>query len=328
MAARPRRRPGEFELIARYFQPLATDPGALKLLDDAAVYRQRPGDELVFTVDMVNEGVHFFPDDSPESIARKALRVNLSDLASKGAKPFGYLLALALREDWTEGWLRKFAGALKADQERYGVALLGGDTVKADRIAISITAVGRVPRGHMVQRAGARPGDAIFVSGTIGDAALGLRIRKGGLPHSSGDKALIDRYLHPQPRVGLAPVLTRYATSAIDVSDGLLADLGHICEVSGVGSEIDADHVPLSPAARRLVAGEPALTATVLAGGDDYEILATVPDSAAARFSKAASAAGVPVTRIGSIVAGEAPPVVRNAGGEIVRFDATGHKHF
>ena len=329
MAARAAPRPGEFELIARYFRPLATDPGALGLADDAALYRQHAGDDLVVTADMVAEGVHFLADDAPESVARKALRVNLSDLAAKGAVPFAYLLSLALAEDWTEAWLKKFVSGLKADQARYHVSLIGGDTIRATAgLTVAVTAIGRVPKGRMVLRSGARPGDAVFVSGTVGDAALGLRVRRGGIAAPDGGKRLVDRYLHPQPRLALAPVLRRHATGAIDVSDGLVGDLGHICEASGVGAEIEARRVPLSPAARRALAADGALMSTVLNGGDDYEILATVAQSAAGAFMRAAKAAGVPVTRIGQIVAGKGPPMVRDALGQAIGVAQPSHTHF
>ena len=326
-----KKRPGEFELIERYFRPLAGDAGALALADDAAVYRQRPGDDLVVTTDMIAAGVHFFADDPPASVARKALRVNLSDLAAKGATPFAYLLSLALPEDWTESWLAGFARGLKADQERYGITLIGGDTIRASGgLTLSVTALGRVPKGRMVTRAGARPGDQIFVSGTIGDAALGLGLRLGRIAagEGRGTKHLIDRYLHPEPRMALATVLRRHASSAMDVSDGLVGDLGHICDVSGVGAAIEAALVPLSPAARRMLAGDRGLMRTIVTGGDDYEILATVSGSAAPRFAEAAHEAGVPVTRIGRIVDGKGPPLVLDAGGRPIRLDGAGHTHF
>jgi thiamine-monophosphate kinase len=328
---RGRKRPGEFELIDRYFRPLASDPGALDLTDDTAVYRQRPGDDLVLTADMVAAGIHFFADDPPASIARKALRVNLSDLAAKGAEPFGYLLSLALPAGWTEAWVKDFVRGLRGDQEQYDVSLLGGDTIKASGgLTISITAIGRIPKGSLVTRGGAEAGDAVFVSGTIGDSALGLRLRTGSLKAGRGGrtKHLRDRYLHPQPRVELAAVVRRYANSAMDVSDGLVADLGHICEVSGVSAEIEAAAVPLSAAARRLAKADESVLATILTGGDDYEILATVKESGARDFARAARSAGVPVTRIGRIVPGGAPPVVLGANGTPLRLAGTGHSHF
>lgn len=329
MTAKRGRRPGEFELIARYFRPLASDPGAFALTDDAALCRQRTGDDLLITADMIAEGIHFFADDPPGSVARKALRVNLSDLAAKGAVPFGYLLSLALPGNWTESWVRLFAGGLKRDQVRYDVSLLGGDTIKSPGgVGVSVTAVGRLAKGRMILRSGARPGDAVFVSGTIGDAALGLRLRRGKIASPVGAKRLIDRYLHPQPRLALAPVLRRHATSAVDVSDGLVGDLGHICDASGVGAEIAWEAVPMSAVARRLVAADQSLIPAILNGGDDYEIAATVAESAASAFLRDAERAGVAVSRIGRIVAGKGPPAVTDAAGRPVKLTVGGHTHF
>jgi thiamine-monophosphate kinase len=322
------RRPGEFALIERYFRPLADNADAFGLTDDAAAYRQRPGDDLVLTTDTVAAGIHFFADDPPDAIARKALRVNLSDLAAKGATPYGYLLALALPDTWTERWLSRFAAALAAEQKTYGVTLIGGDTTRAaGGLSITITALGRVPKGGMVLRAGAEAGDVIFVSGTIGDAALGLRIRQGRLTVARGGKALVDRYLNPQPRVSLAPVVLRHASAAMDVSDGLVGDLGHICEVSGVGADIQAAAVPLSPAAAGALRAEPKLHGLILNGGDDYEILATVPERVADAYVAEAAAAGVTVTRIGTILSEKGAPVVRDAKGSPVRIMGS-HAHF
>ena len=326
---RARKRPGEFALIDTYFRPLANDRGAFGLTDDAALYRQQPGDDLVLTTDMIAAGVHFLSEDAPESIARKALRVNLSDLAAKGAEPFGYLLSLALPANWTEAWVRRFTAGLAADQRRYGVTLLGGDTTRAaGGLSIAVTAIGRIPKGDMVLRSGAKPGDVIFVSGTIGDGALGLRIRRGQLARGRGAKHLLDRYLHPQPRVTLAPVLRHHATSAIDVSDGLVGDLAHICDASGAGAEIEADRVPLSPAARAVLRSDRSVLSVILNGGDDYEILAAVPESAAVAFAQEAEAAGVLVTRIGRMTEGKGPPVVRDASGKVIRLTAKSHTHF
>lgn len=332
MPARRRadKRPGEFALIDRYFRPLATDPGAFGLKDDAALYAQRPDEDLVFTTDIVVESVHFLPEDAPASVARKALRVNLSDLAAKGAEPYGYLVALALPDDWTTKWLDSFSRGLAEDQQHYGVTLLGGDTSRSNgALAIAITAIGRVPKGQIVRRAGAKPGDVIFVTGTIGDGALGLALRQGKIEAKGrGTRHLLDRYLHPQPRVSLAPILRAHATSAMDVSDGLVGDLAHICDVSGVGAEVELARVPLSPAAAGVLSGDKSALQTILNGGDDYEILATVPAGAAEAFSHEAEAAGVPVTRIGTIVDGKAPPVVRDIAGKPVAITGTSHAHF
>lgn len=331
MKANPQR-PGEFELIARYFAPLATARAALALADDAAEIRARPGDDLVVTTDLIAAGVHFFPDDPPESIARKALRVNLSDLAAKGAAPFGYLLALALPADWTEAWAARFARGLAGDQAAYGISLLGGDTSRAaNGLTVTITAIGRLPRGTMVHRAGARAGDLVYVSGTIGDAALGLALRTGKIDRKAagrGAAALLDRYLHPQPRMALAAAIRRHASAALDVSDGLIGDFGHICAVSGVGGTIEAEAVPLSRAAKKLVTAEPRLLETALTGGDDYEILATIPPRDRGAFERAARRAGVAVTRIGQVTDGQGAPVVIGGDGESLDFGRASFDHF
>ncbi|SDB14587.1 thiamine-phosphate kinase [Bauldia litoralis] len=325
-------RPGEFELIERYFRPLASDPGAFGLTDDVAVYVPPPGEDLVLKADQIVAGVHFFAGDPPSAIASKGLRVNLSDLASKGATPVGYLLSMALPDDWNEDWLRDFSAGLAADQALFGVSLFGGDTTRAaGGLTVSIAAFGRVPAGSVIRRAGAAPGDVVFVSGTIGDSALGLRIRLGTLDSMPAGKAadhLLDRYLLPQPRLALAPVLLRFATSSLDVSDGLVGDFAHICRASGVGGEIDADAVPLSAGARALVDSDKSALASVLAGGDDYEILSTVPEADAERFAAEAAEAGVPVTRIGRVVEGKAPPVVLGVNGQPLSLDAASHVHF
>src|SRR3954465_12476312 len=212
-------------LIARYFKPLATDPGAFGLTDDAATLRSS-ADDLVVTTDAIVEGVHFLSDDPPDTVARKALRVNLSDLAAKGAVPAGFVLTLALRNA-DEAWLKPFAAALGEDVRQFGCPLLGGDTVSTPGpLMISVTAFGRVPPGKMVHRRGAKPGDRVMVTGTIGDAALGLAVLKGGKVHAAaGDAAarefLTGRYRVPQPRVALAEIVREYASAAMDVSDGL-----------------------------------------------------------------------------------------------------------
>ncbi len=325
-------RPGEFALIDRYFRPLASDPGAFGLVDDVAVYVPPDGEDLVLKADLIAEGVHFFPDDPPAAIAAKALRVNLSDLAGKGATPVGYLLSLALNPEWTEDWLRDFTAGLEADQKRFGVSLFGGDTNRsAGGLTVSVAAFGRIPAGSIVRRSGAAPGDIVFVSGTIGDAALGLRIRLGTIDAMAAGRAadhLLDRYLLPQPRVELAATLRRYATSALDISDGLIGDFAHICDASRVGGEIDATALPLSAGARLLADSDPTALATILTGGDDYEILATVPEPDAEAFAEDAAEAGVPVTRIGWVVEGKSPPVVLDAEGRPLPLDHMSHVHF
>ena len=325
-------RPGEFGMIARYLRPLAEDPGAFGLTDDAALMRPEPGFDLVLTKDMVAAGVHFFPDDPPESIARKALRVNLSDLAAKGANPVGYLLGLALPADWTEDWMAGFSAGLGDDQQRYGIPLLGGDTVKSpDGLMLSITALGQVPAGRIVRRSGAEVGDLIVVSGTIGDAALGLRLRLGtldGAAAGEGASHLLDRYLHPQPRLGLAEAVRDHAHASLDISDGLIGDLSHVTRASGVSAVVDAARIPLSQPARALVERDLTAFASVLTGGDDYEVLTTMPEARLAAYEAAAARAGIPVTVIGRIVAGEGAPAVINDRGERIALDRASHDHF
>ena len=316
-------RPGEDELIKTFFAPLA-GPEALGLRDDAACL-QPSANALVITKDMLVAGVHFFADDPPDAIARKALRVNLSDLAAKGATPRGFLLGLALPADWTADWLGAFAAGLGADARAYACPLLGGDTVATPGpLTLSITALGEVPPTAFVPRPGARAGDVLFVSGTIGDAALGLDVRRqaGWTEALDGiERAfLLDRYLLPQPRLALASALREHARSAMDVSDGLVGDLSKMLALDGLTAELLVDAVPLSAAVRAAVAHAPNLLPMALAGGDDYEILCAVPPAAAAAFAAAAEAAGVPVARLGRVVAGPNPPRFLLPSGEPLDF--------
>lgn len=324
----------EQALIQELFAPLASDsPGALGLIDDAALFAPEAGEELVLTVDAIVEGVHCRPGDPADLVARKALRVNLSDLAAKGAAPAGYLLVLALSERATHSWLESFAGGLAADQETFGCALLGGDTVKTPGpFTASITAIGRLPAGAMVRRAGARAGERLYVSGTIGDAGLGLALLDEAPAwaealEESQRAHLEQRYRLPQPRTALAPVLRAHASAAIDVSDGLAGDLALLCRASGTGATVEANAVPLSPAARAALDVEPGLMARILAAGDDYEIIAAVPEREATAFERAAQAAGVPVAAIGMIEEGTGLPVFRDAQGRAIALEALSYSH-
>jgi thiamine-monophosphate kinase len=331
MASKRKQRPGEFALIAKYFQPLAKTGGAFDLLDDAACYRPSSGAETVLTLDTIAADVHFGASDPPDAIARKALRVNLSDLAAKGATPVAYLLSLALPDDWTEEWVARFAKGLAADQRTYGISLVGGDTTRASGgLTITVTAIGEVPKGKMVLRSGAKPGDIIFVSGTIGDAALGLAVRLGQVSVSDERVAakLEYRYLLPQPRVALASVLRRFANSALDVSDGLVGDLAHVCDVSGVGAEVAIRKIPLSAAAKKVVDGRGGALNTVLTGGDDYEVLATVAPKKTDGFVREARASGVRVSPIGTIVEKRHGLIVTGRDGAPIALERLGHTHF
>jgi thiamine-monophosphate kinase len=308
---------GEDRLIQRFFRPLARDPAALGLSDDAAVIAPPAGADLVLTTDGVIEGVHFFPDDPADAVARKALRANLSDLAAKGAEPLGFLLSLALSDKADEQWLMAFAEGLGADAEAYRCPLLGGDTDRTPGLlSVSISAFGSLPHGTMVKRWGARAGDRLVVTGTVGDAALGLVLRReparaGRAKLSASERAyLAARYLLPEPKVALAAALRDQASAAIDISDGLAGDLMKLAAASGVSARIEATHLPLSPAAQKMVAAEPALLETVLTGGDDYEILAAVSPAALSALQSAANAAGIALSEIGVVGAGEGVEIV------------------
>src|SRR3982075_290949 len=304
---------GEDALIARYFRPIATDPGAFDLGDDAAILNAAGGD-IVVTTDAIVEGVHFLSADPPDTIARKALRVNLSDLAAKGATPAGFVLTLALHAP-DDAWLTLFARGLGSDAGLFGCPLLGGDTVSTPGpLMISITAFGRVPAGKMIHRSGAKPGDRVIVTGTIGDAALGLNILNGGaavaaLADDAAAKAmLIGRYRVPQPRNALAMAVRDHAHAAMDVSDGLAGDLAKLCAASGVSAVIDAASIPLSSAAAALLARGTVSLEAAVSGGDDYEILCAIPETRFEAFAEAAGIAGVAVTSIGTVIADTSAP--------------------
>lgn len=327
-------RSGEDALIARHFAPLAGE-GADGLRDDAATLTPSPGHDLVLTADAVAAGVHYFPDDPPGSIARKALGVNLSDLAAKGARPRGFLLTLALPDDWSETWVAGFAAGLGAAARDFGCPLLGGDTLRAGGPAlVGITAIGEVPAGSMVRRKSARAGDLLCVTGTIGDAALGLRLRlapeapwAAALPPQERAH-LADRYLHPRPRIALAEPLRRHARAAMDVSDGLAGDLAKMLDGLGLTVRVSEGDVPLSSAAQRCVLLAPETMATVLAGGDDYELLFSVAPDGFEAVRAAARASGVPLSMIGRIVPGSGPPVFLDAPGNPRVFATTSFEHF
>jgi thiamine-monophosphate kinase len=325
--------PSEFDLIARYFAPLAEGrAGAEGLTDDAAFLTLDPDQELVVTADAVVAGVHFLEQDPPALVARKALRVNLSDLAAKGARPLAYFMTAAFPPGIDEAWLADFCAGLAADQAEFGIALMGGDTTSTPGpLTLSITALGQVPRGRALKRRAATVGDAVVVSGTLGDAALGLLALRGGFAGLAAAERqhLIDRYHLPRPRTGLGPMLAEagLAHAAIDVSDGLVADLGHICETSGLGAEIETGRVPLSAAAAAALSGQPELMARILTGGDDYEILFTVPAGNLDAVADLGRRLGLPLTVIGRMTRGSGVRVVGTDGAEIA-LDSAGYRHF
>ncbi len=341
---------GEFDLIDRYFAPLAAGaPGAFGLRNDAAVLDPTSGHNLVVTTDAMVAGVHFLPGDPADLVARKLLRVNLSDLAAMGAKTRGYVLAMALSPELDEAWVAAFADGLRVDQDAFGTVLLGGDTVRTPGLlTLTLTAFGEVPAGTALTRSGARAGDDIYVSGTIGDGALGLKAARGELAGlAAADRAaLADRFHVPRPRLALGQALvargtaqgtTRgiaagLATAALDVSDGLVADLGHIAAGAGLAAEIEFAAVPLSAAARSALDSDGALREAILCGGDDYELLFTAPPGAAVAVAALAVDLALPLTRIGRMapstgVAGTGVRVVDEAGVPIA-LEKAGWSHF
>jgi thiamine-monophosphate kinase len=314
---------GEFGRIERFFRPLTRNfPGALALTDDAAILPVPAGQELVVTTDAIVAGVHFLASDPPRDIARKALRVNLSDLAAKGARPLAYTLTLAIGRDLGDAWVEAFAGGLADDQRQYGIALAGGDSVStAGPIWASITAFGLVEAGRMVRRSGAHPGDIVLVTGTIGDAALGLAVAQGRLAVDDADRvALIDRYRLPRPRSHLASAIAEYANAAIDISDGLAADFGHLCRASKASGRIELPKIPLSPAAGRALAADGSRLSDILIGGDDYEVLLTVSADSVPALQMAAAASGIALTEVGGISGADSA----NSVGKTNFIDAAG----
>jgi thiamine-monophosphate kinase len=311
----------EFSIIAEHFEKLA-GPGALNLRDDAAVITPPEGRQLVISADAMVQGVHFLPDDPTDTIGRKLLRANLSDLAAMGATPLGYLLTISVPKATPHAWFAAFAAGLAEDQARFGITLLGGDTTSTPGpVCLSATVLGHVAPGGVLTRAGARPGDGIWVTGTIGDGALGLRALRGQVGDAGG--FLAGRYRLPQPRLGLA--LSGIVSAAMDVSDGLLQDLGHLCRAAGLGAEIHAARVPRSPAA--LAAGD-AWLPLCLTGGDDYELLLAVPDASEDALIHEAGRAGTAVTRIGAFTGPPATITVLDAAGRPMAMDQPGWSHF
>lgn len=323
------------EAIIRLLAPLAQGaPGAFGLTDDCALLTPDPGTELVLKTDPVAEGVHFLADDSPEDVGWKALAVNVSDLAAKAARPVGYLMALSFPAPPTLTWLTGFATGLREAQDAFACHLLGGDTDRRPGpLTVSISIIGAVEPGRMVRRGTARAGEAIFVSGTLGDATLGLALRKDpalagrwGLSPAEA-RHLQRRYARPQPRLALAAALRAHASAAMDLSDGLAKDLGRLCAASGCAARARLQDMPLSPAATKAMAADPALAHRIASGGDDYEVLATVPPAEAEAFASLAAAAGLAVTRIGE-TSGGAGAVVESSDGKPLRLDRPGWDHF
>lgn len=326
---------GEDALIQETFAPLASGfAGAFGLKDDCALYAPPSGKEIVFTTDAVAEGVHFFSDDAPADIAWKALAVNVSDLVAKGATPVAYLMAVSFPERPSAAWLRRFQAGLADAQSAFGLALAGGDTDRRPGpLSIAVTAIGVVPAGRFVRRGTAAAGDLLFLSGSLGASALGLLLRQAperadalGLD-AAGAEALVRRYLRPQPKLALAPVLAQFASAAMDVSDGLVKDCGRMAQASGVAASIDAGRIPWSDPTQIALRTRPDLLGLALSGGDDYEVLAAVPPENAAAFREAAAKGGVSVSEIGRLTDGQGVTVTGSDGRE-VDVGRAGWDHF
>lgn len=313
---------GEFGFIARHFRPLA-GAESLDLRDDCALMRCPEGEEFAISTDTMVENVHFLPDDPPETLGRKLLRCNLSDLAAMGARPHAYTLNVTVPrgERHDENWFAAFSRGLADDQKRYGVHLIGGDTTSiSGPLVLSATVFGLLRHNTALRRSTARPGDDIWVTGTIGDAALGLLVLQGKLQDPSG--FLADRYHLPRPRTGLK--LHGIVSAAMDISDGLVQDCGHIAEESGVQLVLDAQAVPISPAAASM--GQDWLMRR-LCGGDDYELLLTCAPERSEALQAACQSVDIPVHRVGTVRAGSGVRVLDAEEHEIVP-EQGGWQHF
>ncbi|WP_299617365.1 thiamine-phosphate kinase [Pelagibius sp.] len=327
------RLPGEFALIERYLAPLTTTAaGAFGLKNDAAVLELPPGERLVVTADSLVAGGHFLPDDPPETIGRKVLRVSLSDLAAMGARPHSYLLAASWPGDLEEAWIAAFCRGLAADQERFGLTLVGGDTTATSGpMTFSLTAFGAVKGSKVLDRASLRPGDDLYVSGTLGDAYLGLKVLRDGIAGLTAQAAghLADRYRCPEPRLALGQAILEQelAASALDVSDGLAQDLGHLLAASAVGAEVELEAVPVSNAAEQALSllGEP--RQAVLSGGDDYELLFAATQNKRPLIDALSSRLTLPIARIGRVRA-EAGLTVVDSERQAVPLESLGWTHF
>lgn len=322
-------RPGEFELIERYFAPLSAQ-GSFNLIDDAALLEITPGKKLVLTQDGIAEGVHFLHGDPPHLIAAKALRVNLSDLAAKGAVPKGFSLALGLHPDWNENWVADFAEGLRQDCTRHDLSLTGGDTFTSPGgTVISITAFGEISPGQYASRLEAKPGERLYVTGTIGDAALGLKVRREepdyvGLKDAS---TLLDSYLSPDPPVAFAPVIAEFASASLDISDGFAGDLAKLAKASCVSMKVDLAAIPFSPQVRSALEIDGALE-TALTGGDDFQILFTVPSERADAMEAEAENIGVKVSLLSDVAHGDGEVTINGLDSKPLSFTSLSWRHF
>lgn len=314
----------EFDLISRHF----TRPAANAVLgvgDDCALVDVTNGMDLTVSTDTMVSGTHFFPDVDPEHLGHKALAVNLSDIAAMGAMPYWAMLALTVPNVDHE-WLAAFAKGFFDLAAEYNVSLIGGDTTRGP-LTLTVTIMGEVPAGAALRRSGAKAGNDIWVSGTVGDAALAVAHRHGKVVLTESDyHEAVMRLYEPTPRVALGQALRGMATSAIDISDGLLADLGHICRLSGVGATVELGSIPVSAIGARHFQSDAGRTA-IVAGGDDYELCFTAPANSRESIAELTDMLGVPLTRIGQVKRGKGVSLL-GADGKAVKVDGRGYDHF
>lgn len=328
----------EFDRIARFFKPLAKDfPGALNLTDDAAIMQVPPEVDLVVTTDAMVEGIHFSAEDTPQSIAQRLLRSNLSDLAAMGAQPVSYTLITALNKDVHDNWLESFSQTLQADQKKYNIHLMGGDTVRTEGPKhFSITAFGVVPRGQAMKRTLRKnlgPNDTyeIYVTGTIGDSTLGLMAAQGKKLYgvnAEDIEFLKQRHFAPEPRLELGRTIRTFALACIDISDGLAADIGHMAVASMGQAIIEADKVPLSPAAKKALDAWPEHMEAILTGGEDYELAFVIDSRENSLLKIAATKINVPLTKIGELKFGEGGIQILDANKRMMMLKQKGWQHF
>jgi thiamine-monophosphate kinase len=323
----------EFDRIKKYFKPLASaERGSLDLLDDAAVLPIGSASELVISTDALVEGIHYVGDEDASLIAQKSLRTNLSDMAAMGAAPWAYTLSLILdplKKCSADQWLDSFVAGLQIDQNKYDVRLIGGDSVVgAGPTVISITIIGKLNNKGPLVRSGALQNDDVYVSGTIGDSAAGLQVIKGSLDFLdlSDQIYLKNRYYLPQPRVALGSALVGLASAAMDVSDGLIQDMGHLCSASGLAAVINWPNVPLSPPVITLLESKSISISAIINGGDDYELLFTAPSILRPDIEELSKKTEVPLTRIGYMTEG-ADVVLMDKENQLISLAGAGFKH-
>ncbi|NKB52010.1 MAG: thiamine-phosphate kinase [Rhizobiaceae bacterium] len=324
-------RSGEFHWISKYLAPLA-GTGSFGLRDDAALIDVPAGKSVVVTQDAIASGIHFLPDTSLDLVARKAMRVNISDIVGKAALPHSYSLALGVPDDWQDADIASFASGLAEDQALYGIQLTGGDIYRSpDRLCIAVTMFALIDPARYKSRLGARAGDAIMVTGTIGDAALGLKVATGEIKADpTATDHLLNAYHLPDPPVAtaIAGAIAQYASASMDISDGLIGDCRKLCAASNVGAILNRSKIPLSDAAAQRVSEDDGLWKSIYTGGDDYQVLCTMPASAKADFQNACASENVRATHVGDIKGAEFGSMALDIDGTPVSIEEDSFSHF